>query len=348
MQNPTPISLADTPFMRACGLKKNTSLPIWLMRQAGRYMAEYQKVRRAVGFKKLCTSPALAAEVTVTAAKRLGVDAAIIFSDILLIAETMGLPLTYQEKIGPVFSKKVVSSADVKKLRRPDIESDMPYLAESIRQVRTQLPSIPLIGFCGAPFTMASYMIEGRGSKNYIATKRLMHSEPQVWDSLMKLLANSLADLLNAQIAAGCQAVQIFDSWAGALTAQEYQTYVLPYTQSLIQKINKKAPLINFGSFSLETLPLQKKSGGQVLSIDWRVDISKAAKIAGSKMGIQGNLDPVLLFSKPKVFLPQVKKILDQMGRRPGFIFNLGHGILPETPVDHVITLVDFVHDYTT
>ncbi|HBF13746.1 MAG TPA: uroporphyrinogen decarboxylase [Deltaproteobacteria bacterium] len=339
--------MEDSPFMRACRIKANSQIPVWLMRQAGRYMAEYQSVRKKGGFKDLCTNPDLATEVTITAVERLGLDAAIIFSDILLVCEAMGMRLTYEENHGPILGPPIRTMDDLKRLRPSHTATDMPFVAKAISQTRKHLhPCIPLIGFSGAPFTVAAYMIEGGASKNFIATKQMMHSEPSVWKKLMNLLVPALADLLNTQIAAGCQVVQIFDSWVGQLNSQDYETFVMPYTQKLVRKIKKGTPVIHFGSFNASSLHLQQKAGGDVLSIDWRVDIKQALQIIPKRKGIQGNLDPTLLFNKPKAFLPGVKKLLQAVGKRPGYIFNLGHGILPGTPVDHVMALVDYVHEW--
>ncbi|MBI4412363.1 MAG: uroporphyrinogen decarboxylase [Deltaproteobacteria bacterium] len=336
----------DSPIMRACQLKPNKTVPIWLMRQAGRYMAEYQMIRGKVGFLELCKNPDLATEVTISAVERLGVDAAIIFSDILLPLEAMGVPLEYREKEGPVIGRPVRDLESIKNLSQVDPHESLEFVLEAIRKTRKNLyPRIPLIGFCGAPFTMASYLIEGKGSRNYIPTKILMREHPSAWKTLMQKLVTVLADFLNAQIEAGADLLQIFDSWVGCLSPEDYAQYVLPHTKRLISGMKKNVPIIHFGTGTATLLELQKKAGGHVIGVDWRVPMKDAAKRLG-KTALMGNLDPVVLFSKPDVIRREAKKILKAVGKKPGFIFNLGHGILPETPVDHVMALIDFVHSW--
>ncbi|MBI2340702.1 MAG: uroporphyrinogen decarboxylase [Deltaproteobacteria bacterium] len=337
---------SDSPILRACRGEKNKTVPIWLMRQAGRYMAEYQMVRGKVGFLELCKDPDLAAEVTISAVERLGVDAAIIFSDILLPLEAMGVPLEYRDKEGPVIGRPARDIQSIENLRPVDPHESLGFVLEAIRKTRKALhPQIPLISFCGAPFTMASYLIEGKGSRNYIPTKVLMKENPSAWKALMKKLVMVLTDFLNAQVIAGADLLQVFDSWVGCLSPEDYKEYVLPHTKKLILGIKKGTPVIHFGTGTGTLLELQKQAGGGVIGVDWRVNIKDAARRLG-KVGIMGNLDPVILFSKPEVIRREAKKILQAVGKRPGFIFNLGHGILPETPVDHVMALVDFVHEW--
>ena len=342
----------ESIMMKACRREKNKTVPIWLMRQAGRYMAEYQMMRGKIGFLELCKDSDLAAEVTISAVERLGVDAAIIFSDILLPLEAMGVPLEYREKEGPVIGQPVRNSEAIKRLRPVDPQESLGFVLEAIRKTRQALhPRIPLIGFCGAPFTMASYLIEGKGSRNYIPTKTLMKSKPRVWCELMKKLTVMLVNYLNAQIEAGADLIQVFDSWVGCLSPEDYAQYVLLHTKRLISGVKKNVPVLHFGTGTgpaggtATLLELQKKAGGHVIGVDWRVNMKDAARRLG-KVGIMGNLDPVILFSKPEVIRREAKKILQAVGQKPGFIFNLGHGILPETPVDHVMALVDFVHEW--
>lgn len=340
-------SLENSLVMRACRREPNDTVPVWLMRQAGRYMAEYQAVRKNVSFLELCKNPDLASEVTITAVERLGVDAAIIFADILLIVEPMGVGLDFTEGAGPNIHSPVRSLAEVQKLKRVDPVDSLNFVLEAVRKTRSAMnPCIPLIGFCGAPFTVASYMIEGGSSKNFTRIKTLMNEEPQAWHALMELLADNLTDYLNAQIEAGCQLLQVFDSWVGILNPEEYREYVLPHTKRLISGVKKGVPVIHFGTDTEPLLELQKEAGGDVIGLDWRVDIRSTWDRLGKDVGVQGNLDPKVLFSEPEVIRAEAKKILDAVGSRPGFIFNLGHGILPETPVDHVIDLVDFVHQW--
>lgn len=316
------------------------------MRQAGRYMAEYQAVREKVSFTELCKIPDLAAEVTVTAAKRLGVDAAIIFSDILLIVEPMGMELTYHDKKGPQISPAIKNIEAIQKLKPVEVETSLNFVSEAIKKVCNSMPNIPLIGFAGAPFTLASYIIEGGSSRTHENTKKLMKSDPKGWNLLLEKLTTIIIDHLNLQIESGCHLVQIFDSLIGALSAGEYREFVLPHTQRLIKGIKKGIPVIHFGTFSKELLDLQKTAGGDVLSVHHSVDIKSAWDRFGPDVGVQGNLDPNLLLKKPDVFLKETEKILKAVGSRPGFIFNLGHGVLPKTPVDHVLKLVDFVHNW--
>lgn len=332
--------------MRACHLQPNKKIPIWLMRQAGRYMAEYQVSRKKMGFKEMCKNPELCSEITITAVERLGVDAAIIFSDILLIVEPMGLNLEYREGIGPMITNPIRNLEDIQALK-PVSPDSLKFVMDAISLTHKSMkPDFPLIGFAGAPFTVASYMIEGRGSKNYIPTKALMHNEPTAWHSLMDKITEATIGYLNAQANAGANALQIFDSWVGCLSPADYEEYVLPHSHRLIQGLKKGVPVLHFGSFNSAMLELQKEAGGDVISLDWRVDIGEAWDSLGKNKAVQGNLDPVLLFARQDILLAEAEKILKEVGSRPGFIFNLGHGILPETPVDNVMALVDFVHKW--
>jgi len=331
--------------MRACRRELVPYTPIWLMRQAGLYMPEYRAVRNKTTFLELCKNPSLAAEVTVTAAERLGVDAAIIFADILLILEPMGVDLEFAHGEGPVIHNPVRVAADVDRLRQLEDVSELDFVNEAIRQTRRALkPDIPLIGFAGAPFTLASYLTEGSGSKNYVHTKRLMYNDGGAWHSMLSLIANSLVKYLNAQIEAGAQAVQLFDSWVGCLSPDDYREFVLPHTRRVIEGIKPGVPVIHFGTGTAALLELMREAGGDVIGLDWRVRLDQGWARVGHDVAIMGNLDPVALFSAREVLLRQAKRVLDQAERRPGHIFNLGHGILPETPVENVIALVEFVH----
>ncbi len=331
--------------MRACRREPVPYTPIWLMRQAGRYMPEYRAVRAKTGFLELCKTPSLAAEVTVTAAERLGVDAAIIFADILLILEPMGAELEFEQGEGPVIHNPVREAVDVDRLRQLEDASALDFVNEAIRQTRRALkPGIPLIGFSGAPFTLASYLTEGGGSKNYIHTKRLMYNDRGAWHAMMSLIAASLVKYLNAQIEAGAQAVQLFDSWVGALSPDDYREFVLPHTKAVIENVKPGVPVIHFGTGTATLLELMREAGGDVIGLDWRVRLDQGWERVGRDVAVMGNLDPVALFADREVLLAQAKKVLDQAGGRPGHIFNLGHGILPETPVENVIALVEFVH----
>jgi len=332
--------------MRACRREPVPYTPIWLMRQAGRYMREYREVRAKTTFLELCKTPELAAEVTVMAVERLGVDAAVIFADILLILEPMGVDLEFAEGEGPVIHNPVRKAGDVERLREVDDVNALEFVYEAIRQTRRALkPDIPLIGFCGAPFTLASYLIEGGGSKNYVHTKRLMYDDAGAWHAMMSLIARALAKYLNAQIEAGAQAVQLFDSWVGCLSPDDYREFVLPHTREVIRNVTPGIPVIHFGTGTAALLELMRQAGGDVIGLDWRVRLDDGWQRIGHDVAVMGNLDPVALFARPDNLRARAKHILDQAGERPGHIFNLGHGILPETPVDNVIALVDMVHE---
>jgi uroporphyrinogen decarboxylase len=341
----TPTRLEDSPFLKACRLEPTPYTPIWLMRQAGRYMKEYRTLRERHGFLDLCKDSDLATEVTVYAVQRLGVDAAIIFSDILVLLEPMGLKLTYAKGDGPVIHNPVRTTADVDALRVVQDPAPLNFVFDAIRKTRLALPGhIPLIGFAGAPFTLASYLIEGQGSRNYIHAKSMMYNAPDTWHQLMQKLSQSLVHYLNAQIAAGAQAVQMFDSWVGCLSAHDYREYVLPHSRYVLRNLTPGTPVIHFGTGTGALLELMKEAGGDVIGLDWRVELDAAWERLG-KTAIMGNLDPVMLFGSPESIRKEAKRILTQAAGRPGHIFNLGHGILPETPVGHVKTLVDAVHE---
>jgi uroporphyrinogen decarboxylase len=339
--------LQDSAFMRACRREPVPYTPIWLMRQAGRYMKEYREVRARHTFLEMCKKPEVASEVTVYAANRLKVDAAIIFADILLILEPMGIELEFAKGEGPVIHNPVRSVEDVKRLREVESVEALDYVYEAIRLTRRDLPSnIPLIGFGGAPFTLASYMTEGGGSKNYIHTKRMMYMDSGAWHEMMSLIARALSKYLNAQIVVGAQAVQLFDSWVGCLSPDDYREYVLPHTREVIRNIKPGVPVIHFGTGTATLLELMREAGGDVIGLDWRVRLYEEWKKLGD-VAVMGNLDPVSLFADVNHVRAQAKRILDEAAGRPGHIFNLGHGILPETPVDNVVALVEAVHEFS-
>ncbi len=320
--------------------------PIWLMRQAGRYMREYREVRAKTTFLDLCKTPALAAEVTVTAAERLGVDAAIIFADILLILEPMGIELEFAAGEGPVIHTPVRNAADVNRLLEIEDVAALGFVYEAIALTRRSLkPDVPLIGFAGAPFTLASYMIEGGGSKNYVHTKQLMYNDSGAWHELLSKTSRALVKYLNAQIDAGAQAVQLFDSWVGSLSPDDYREFVLPHSRSVIEAVKPGVPVIHFGTGTGALLELMREAGGDVIGLDWRVRLDEGWRRVGHDVAVMGNLDPVALFANQDALRAQAKRILDQAGGRSGHIFNLGHGILPETPVENVIALVEMVHE---
>ena len=337
--------LRNSPFMRACRCEPVPYTPVWLMRQAGRYMKEYREVRARHTFLEMCKQPEVAAEVTVYAAHRLNVDAAIIFADILLIIEPMGLNLEFAKGEGPVIHNPVRAASDVERLREVEDVSSLSYVYDAIRLTRRELrPDLPLIGFCGAPFTLASYICEGGGSKNYINTKRLMYTDAGAWHALMSLIARALSRYLNAQIEAGAQAVQLFDSWVGALSPDDYREFVLPHTREVIRNITPGIPVIHFGTGTAGLLELLKEAGGDVIGLDWRVRLDEAWRRLGD-VAVMGNFDSIALFTTPEIVRRRAGVILDQAAKRPGHIFNLGHGILPETPVENVVALVEAVHE---
>ncbi len=336
----------DGPFMKACRREPTDVTPIWLMRQAGRYMAEYRQVRASTGFLELCKNPPLCSEVMCTAVKRLGVDAAIIFSDLLPILEPMGLALEYARDEGPVIHNPVRARGDVDRVRELESMDALRFVEETVRQTRRDLPPrIPLIGFAGAPFTLASYTIEGCGSRNHLHTKSLMYGDEGAWRSLMDRLARAVALYLNAQIAAGAQCVQLFDSWVGCLGPDDYRRYVLPHVRKIIEAIPPGVPVIHFATGNPALLPLLAEAGGTVIGVDWRVRLDDAWKAVGYDRAVQGNLDPAVLLSSPETIRSRAKEILDQAAGRPGHIFNLGHGVLAQTPVENAIALVDAVHE---
>jgi len=333
-------------FMKACRREPVDATPIWLMRQAGRYMKEYRDVRARVPFLELCKNPDLVSEVTVTAAERLGVDAAIIFADLLLIVEPLGYHLEYDTGEGPVISPGLRDPKDVQHLREVNPEESLAYVYDAIRQTRAELnPKTPLIGFAGCPFTLASYILEGGGSRNYVHTKSLMYRDAGGWRALMEHLARSLAKYINGQIAAGVQAVQVFDTWVGCLGPEDYREFVLPYTRMMIQGITPETPVIHFGTGTAMLLEAMRDAGGNIIGVDSRVELDEAWARLGDGVGVQGNLDPIVLYADLPYIRRRVERILRQAGGRPGHIFNLGHGILPDTPVDNVIELVKMVHE---
>jgi len=337
------------PFLRACRRQPTEYTPIWLMRQAGRYMKEYRALRKKYSFLEMCKNPEIAAQVTLQPIEKFKLDAAIIFSDILIPLEPMGVEFEFAKGEGPVFHHPLREMRDIEKLRIIEPEEDLPFLTKAIQIVRKELQGkTPLIGFSGAPFTLASYIIEGGHSKNYILTKSLMYQGRPTWNALMEKISEVLIRYLNAQIRSGVQALQIFDSWVGCLTPSDYEEYVLPYSKKVIEGVGKSVPLIHFATSNSALLELMKRAGGDVIGVDWRVNIGEAWARLGYDVAIQGNLDPVILFGPVDLIEKEVKRILDRIEGRPGHIFNLGHGILPETPIDHVAALVDMVHEYSS
>jgi uroporphyrinogen decarboxylase len=318
------------------------------MRQAGRYMAEYRAVRKQYSLIEICKKPAIAAEVTITAAEALGVDAAIIFADLLLPLEVMGLPFHFSAGEGPVIEQPIRDHAAIARLRT-DRAAELGYVAEAVSLVAKHFGStLPVIGFCGAPFTLASYMIEGGGSRNYVHAKKMMYSSPGAWDELMKKIVTVVAEYSAEQVRAGADTIQVFDSWVGCLSVEDYRRYVLPHVTDLVGRIQKAGvPVIYFGTDSATLLPSMKETGAEVIGLDWRIPLNEGWKSLGLQGAVQGNLDPVLLFADWKELKSRAEEILRLAAGRPGHIFNLGHGILPETPVENVKMLAGFVRDHS-
>ena len=341
------MSAPDSRFVRACKCLPVDRTPIWLMRQAGRYMAEYRAVRKQYSLIEICKKPEVAAEVTITAAEILGVDAAIIFADLLLPLEVMGLPFHFSAGEGPVVEKPVRDAATVSALR-VDRAADLGYVSEAVRLVCKHFGSkLPVIGFCGAPFTLASYMIEGGGSRNYVHAKKMMYSSTAAWDELLSKLVAVTSEYAVEQVRAGADVIQIFDSWVGCLSVEDYQEYVLPRTTELVRAVQKSGvPVIYFGVDTASLLPAMKETGAEVIGIDWRTPLDAGWQSLGMKGAVQGNLDPVLLFAEWEKVRAGAEGVLKRAGGRFGHIFNLGHGILPETPVENVKGLVRLVQEY--
>jgi uroporphyrinogen decarboxylase len=317
------------------------------MRQAGRYMAEYRAVRAQTTFHELCRNPQLCSEVMCMAVERLGVDAAIVFSDLLPILEPMGMELEFTTDDGPQIHNPVRESCDVDRVIALEDAESLYFVMEAVRQTRADLPGhLPLIGFAGAPFTLASYAIEGGASRNYLHTKTLMYRDAAAWAELMQRLAQSVVVYLNAQISAGAQAVQLFDSWVGCLGVDDYRRFVLPYVQQIVRGITPGVPVINFATGNPQLLPLLAASGAAVVGVDWRVRLADAWQMIGHDRAIQGNLDPATLLADVAELRERAVDVLDQAAGRPGHIFNLGHGVLPQTPIDNARALVEIVHEY--
>ncbi|MFQ5900362.1 MAG: uroporphyrinogen decarboxylase [Thermodesulfobacteriota bacterium] len=339
----------DYPFIKACWRKPVDYTPVWLMRQAGRYMKEYRAIKEKHSFLTMCKTPELAAEITMQPINKIGVDAAIIFADILLPLEGMGIGFEFTKNDGPVIKNPIRNRANIESIKIITPEEDLSYVMEALKLVRKEVDGkVPLIGFSGAPFTLASYMIEAAHSRNYILVKSMMYNDPSSWHLLMEKTSRVITLYLKAQIAAGAQAVQLFDSWVGCLSPGDYKEFVLPHSKSVIDGLKGEGvPVIHFGTDSSTLLELMREAGGDVIGVDWRIGLDDGWKKIGYDKAIQGNLDPVALFSSPERIEELVKSILDQAGDRAGHIFNLGHGILPKTPVENVIAMVEAVHKYS-
>src|SRR5712671_1100271 len=342
------MSAPESRFVRACKAQPVDRTPVWFMRQAGRYMPQYRAIRKQYSLIEICKQPKLAAEVTITAAEELGVDAAIIFADLLLPLEVMGLPFHFSAGEGPVIEKPLREKDDVVRLRT-DRAADLGYVSEAVRLVTKHFGDrLPVIGFCGAPFTLASYMIEGGGSRNYVHAKKMMYNSPADWDELMQKLVAVTVEYSTEQIGAGADVIQIFDSWVGCLSVEDYRRYVLPHVTGMVKRLQKAGvPIIYFGTDSATLLPAMKETGAEVLGLDWRVPLDEGWRSLEHGCAVQGNLDPVLLFAGWKELKSRAEDILQRAGQRPGHIFNLGHGILPETPVENVKDLARFIQEYS-
>jgi uroporphyrinogen decarboxylase len=342
------MSAPNSIFVRACKGLPTPSTPVWFMRQAGRYMSEYREVRKHHSLVEICKKPELAAQVTIEAAEILQVDTAIIFADLLLPLEVMGLPFRFAAGEGPVIDRPLRSAEDVKALTT-DGAPELRYVSEAIAKcVKHWGDKLPIIGFCGAPFTLASYMIEGGGSRNYVEVKKMMYRSPQVWDELLGKLNTVLTEYIGDQVKAGADVIQVFDSWVGCLSVDDYRQFVLPRTKELIQSLRKTGvPIIYFGTDSTTLLPSMNETEADVIGLDWRVPFDEGWKLLNHRPAVQGNLDPVTLFSEWEFVKQRAQSILDKAASRPGHIFNLGHGILPLTPVDNVKNLAKFVQEYS-
>jgi uroporphyrinogen decarboxylase len=336
-------------FLRACRGLPVDRTPVWFMRQAGRYMPEYRAIRARHSLLEICAQPDLAAEVTLQPVRALGVDAAILFADILLPLIPMGIDLEFAAGEGPVIHNPIRAAADVAALRPVDANASLANVLETVRLVRRALDGqTPLIGFAGAPFTLACYLIEGGSSRSFLRAKRLMVGDPATWHALLGKLAQVVTGYLAAQVQAGAQAIQLFDSWAGALSPDDYEEYVLPHSRRVLSGLaDAGVPLIHFGTDTGSLLPLMARAGGDVIGLDWRTPLDWGWGQVGADRAIQGNLDPAALFAPRHELDRRVRRVLEQAGGRPGHIFNLGHGILPETPVENVRAVVEMVHEYT-
>ena len=321
--------------------------PVWFMRQAGRSLPEYRKVREKYDLFAICQKPELCAEVTIQPVRRLGVDGAVLFADIMLpVAFGLGVDLQLVDGIGPVVQQPIRTRHDIDRLQLRTPAESVPFVLDTIRLLRRELdPAVAVIGFSGAPFTLAGYLIEGKPSREFLITKGLMYAEPDVWEALMARLSGLVLDYLLAQVEAGAQVVQVFDSWVGCLSPMDYRRYVLPHMTRIFAGLQRAgAPSIHFGTGTAGILTLMREAGGDVIGLDWRVDLGDAWRMVGYDRAIQGNLDPALLLGPWPVIEDGARRVIEAAGGRPGHIFNLGHGVLPDTPVEHLQRLVEFVH----
>jgi uroporphyrinogen decarboxylase len=332
-------------LLRACRREPTSYTPIWIMRQAGRIQPEYRALREKLSFIEMCKRPEVAAEVTLLPVRQLGVDGAIVFADILLVLEPLGIGFEFTVDDGPRIAEPIRTRAAIDRVaERIDAASSLSFVMQTIRLVRAELAGkVPLIGFAGAPFTLASYVIEGAGSREYAHTKQLMYSDQGAWDALMTKLTDAVVDYLRAQIAAGAEVVQVFDSWVGALGPDDYVRYVQPHMARLFRTLGTQVPVIHFGTGNPALYPLMAKAGGDVIGIDWRVDLAAQWQALGP-VAVMGNLDPGSLFAPREVLQARAKDVLNKAANRPGHVFNLGHGVFPSASMDQVKALVDCVH----
>ena len=333
-------------FLRACLGQPVDATPVWFMRQAGRYQPEYQKIRKSFSLMEICRRPDVAAEVTMLPVDQLGVDAAILFSDIMIPVHEAGVPVEIRPELGPVVDRPIRERADVERLRPLVPERDVPYVIETVRILRRTL-AVPLIGFAGGPFTLASYLVEGRPTRKFQEVKRMMFARPEVWHALMERLCDIVIPFLRAQIEAGAQAVQLFDSWVGVLSPEDYRTFVLPYSRRIFAAVAAPGvPRIHFGVGTGELLTLLRDAGAEVVGVDWTVPLDEARRRLGPATAVQGNLEPYLLLGPDELVLERTRDVMARAGGRPGHIFNLGHGVIPETRPDTLRRIVEFVHEY--
>ena len=343
---------SDSLLMRALRREPVERTPIWLMRQAGRYLPEYLATREKAGsFLKLAGTPELACEVTLQPIERYGFDAAILFSDILILPHVMGRGLGFKPGEGPYFERPVRTVADIDALPMPDPEDDTGYVMDAVRLIRQSLPeATPLIGFAGSPWTVATYMIEGSGSKDFARAKKMLLAEPEAAERLMNHLADATADYLAAQVAAGADALMVFDSWGGVLSPRLYEKFSLASQQRIVDKLKASCPdtpVVLFGKGCAQHLEKLAETGCAALGVDWTIDLSEARVRVGDRVALQGNLDPSVLLTSPEVIAEETRRVLDSFGSGPGHVFNLGHGITPQVPPEHVSVLVETVREYS-
>ncbi|MGI8509101.1 MAG: uroporphyrinogen decarboxylase [Gemmatimonadaceae bacterium] len=340
----------QTVFARAARQEPTERTPVWFMRQAGRILPEYRAIRQSWTLVEICRQPELCAEVTLQPVSRLGVDAAILFSDIMLPLIGVGIDLQIVDEVGPVIREPIRTGADLGRLRPLEPESDLPYVLESIRLIKRQLgDTLPLIGFSGAPFTLAAYLVEGRPTRDFVQVKSMMFGAPGLWHELMRRLTEIVIEYLRGQVAAGVDALQLFDSWVGCLGPQDYAAFVQPYTRLIFEALKPAGiPFIHFGTNTATLLPLMKDDGGSIIGIDWHMPLDEAWDIVGHDRGVQGNLDPAVLFAPPAYIRTRIADVLERAADRPGHIFNLGHGLHPKTPLENVQRAVEFVRELST